>query len=56
LTYEIGEFLYNASNCQKEDRRKKEETTGQFIMVCPIPYGDHKKIEEDRRRNQRAKI
>jgi len=22
----------------KKERRKKEETTGQNIMVCPIPY------------------
>jgi len=27
---------------KKEDRRKKE-TTGQNIMVCPITYGDHNK-------------
>jgi len=28
---------------KKEERKmKEEETTGQNIMVCPIPYGDHK--------------
>jgi len=25
----------------KKERKKKEETTRQNIMVCPIPQGDH---------------
>ena len=29
----------------KKERRRKEETTGQNTMVCPIPYGDHRKTK-----------
>jgi len=25
----------------KKKEEEKEETTGQNIMVCPIPWGDH---------------
>jgi len=34
--------------------RKKKKPEDENIMVCPMPYGDHK--EEEDRRNHRAKI
>jgi len=37
---------------ERRRRKNKRQDDRMKIMVCPIPYGDHK----ERRRNHRAKI
>jgi len=40
-TYNLRRLALGEEKKKKE--RKKEKTAGQNIMVCPIPWGDHKK-------------